>query len=137
MPFVVAASHAVPEDRPCLLAQQVPCGDQVQGRIRGRETSPVQNSYQALPVHEEVGRDQVAMAHDVITAGRKFTEYGPHRTQTSAVEQALAFFEALLHPAVVIGEVSPTTAAEDVAAGVGLPQGLDEPNEIVGEPYRV
>src|SRR3954453_12002221 len=105
----------------------MPPGDEVQGRVRGREPTSVEDAYEPTASNEDVAWDEVAVRHDVEAGARQPTQVRPQPARTFDVQQATALLEAELHPVVVVREVAaPPRAGERSSARVGGPQAGDE-----------
>lgn len=82
--------------------EEMPCGNKIQGRVGRSETAAVEHTNKAVTTHEEVGRNKIAVAHNVETGRRQFTQPSPYATEPRHVQETLAVLETDRHPVVVV-----------------------------------
>src|SRR6478735_5783945 len=80
-------------------------------RVRRAEAADVQDADETAVFDEDVGRDEVAVAHRVLVDLGQRPKLRPDPPQEGYVEQALAPPEACLEPLVVVREVPAATDA--------------------------
>jgi hypothetical protein len=102
------------EDAALGLVEEVPGRHEIERRIRRAEAAAVQNADETAVFDEDVGRDEVAVAHRVLVDLGQRPKLRPHPPQEGYVEQVLALPEACLEPLVVVREVP--AAADAVEA---------------------
>jgi len=118
-PLQAVAVQAGSDLIPCRLGEEVPGDDEVEGGISGLEASRIQKARKVTVGDEQVGGDQVAVAHDVGVFSGQLPESGPHRPQYVGVEQAVAARDALVDPLVVVEELTASSrSVEPSTTGV-------------------
>ena len=88
------------------VVEQMPRAHEVERRIRGSKAATVEHAHEPTACDEEIGRDQVAVTHDVRVDLGQLPELRPQRPQRCDVEQGDAVAKARVDPLVVVGEVS-------------------------------
>jgi len=111
----------------------MPCRDQVEGGVGGREPAGVQDTDQAAVGGEEVPGGQIAVRHPIGPVLRCRAQAAPQPSQRPDVDEVLTLRQARLDPVVVCAQRAPsTTSGEPATSRRRGPQRRDEHGEVGG-----
>ena len=115
----------------------MPGGDQIEGGIRGTQTTDVDDPDEPSLRDKHVAGNEVAVCHNVGEGARQIPHVRPDPADPGHVEELLAVLKAGLHPRVVGAQIpTPTRTGENTTASLDRPHALDEGGQIMSEGRR-
>lgn len=132
LPLQIAAVEVPSEYVARLSVEQVPGAHQVERGVGRADLTGVQDPGETACADQDVGGDEVRVAHLVGVFSGQFPELTPQASHGIGVDESLAAVTALIHPRVVglDGSTAPFTP-ESPAPRVPFPKVPDEFGEVV------
>lgn len=134
LPFEVIDAKCLAEDRSGIAVEEMPSGNEIEGRIGRTEPAGIEHPDQTLSLHQQVRRNEILVAHCLGPRRGKHAKAFSYAAQAHDIEQVFALFEADLHPGVVIGQLSASTGTRKVPPlQVDLAQRADQVSKVARE----